>query len=40
MKEVKECNVLEFGWVVRKTFRKSNVREGLFEVIAFKLRLE
>lgn len=37
MKEVKKGNVLEFEWVVGKTI-KTHVKEGFFEVIAFKLR--
>lgn len=38
MKKVKKGNVLEFEWVVGKTSIKTHVKEGFFEVIAFKLR--
>lgn len=30
----------QFEWVVRKSFIKSNVKEGFFEVTTFKLRLK
>lgn len=38
MKEVKKGHVLEFEWVIGKTFIKTHVKDGFFEVIAFKLR--
>lgn len=33
MEEVKQGTVLEFDWLVGKTFRNSNVREVLLEVL-------
>ena len=33
MEEVKQGTVLEFDWFVGKTFRNSNVREVLLEVL-------
>lgn len=38
IKGVKQGNVLAFEWVVGKSSIKSNVKEGFFEVTAFKVR--
>lgn len=39
MEEVKQGTVLEFDWLVGKTFRNSNVREVLLEVLHLNLDL-